>query len=115
MLGVLAGWCGYCKKMDSSTWKSEALVSYLDEHKIVPVRIDPDNPIIYWLDVSVQTEEGTQFGWKTRQYPDHFMDDAVYGTVPNPAWEDSAERSPSTHSPGGDSTASSTSVPSEAA
>ena len=35
------------------------------------------NPTIYWLDISVKTEEG-EFGWKTRQWPDHFMDDAVW-------------------------------------
>jgi hypothetical protein len=33
------------------------------------------NPIIYWLDVYVETETGT-FGWKTTS--DHWNDDAVY-------------------------------------
>ncbi len=37
----------------------------------------PDSPVIYWLAVEVQTADG-QFGWKTRQWPDHFMDDAVW-------------------------------------
>lgn len=40
-----------------------------------------DNPVIYWLDIQVDIEEdieNTEFGWKTRQYPDHFMDDAVF-------------------------------------
>jgi hypothetical protein len=36
-----------------------------------------ERPTIYWLDISVKTEEG-EFGWKTRQWPDHFMDDAVW-------------------------------------
>jgi hypothetical protein len=36
-----------------------------------------DNPVIYWLDVQVDTEGG-EFGWKTRRWPDHYMDDAVY-------------------------------------
>ncbi len=35
------------------------------------------NPVIYWLSVDVTTVDG-QFGWKTRQWPDHFMDDAVW-------------------------------------
>ena len=35
-----------------------------------------DEPVIYWLDVQVDTEDG-QFGWKTRRWPRHFMDDAV--------------------------------------
>jgi subtilisin-like proprotein convertase family protein len=48
----------------------------------------PDNPIVYWLDVSVTTSEGTQFGWKTRQHPDHYNDDAVWvdGTMPD--WQE---------------------------
>ena len=37
----------------------------------------PDNPVIYWLDVRFETENG-QIGWKTRQWPQHFMDDAVW-------------------------------------
>jgi C1A family cysteine protease len=51
------------------------------------IRIDPDEafhqngskerPVIYWLDISVKTNDG-DFGWKTRQWPEHFMDDAVY-------------------------------------
>ncbi|HIE31699.1 MAG TPA: tandem-95 repeat protein [Methanosarcinales archaeon] len=36
-----------------------------------------ENPIIYWLDISVKTEQG-EFGWKTREWPRHFMDDAVW-------------------------------------
>jgi len=36
-----------------------------------------DNPRIYWLDVRVDANNG-EFGWKTRRWPDHFMDDAVW-------------------------------------
>ena len=36
-----------------------------------------DNPQIYWLDVRVDANNG-EFGWKTRRWPDHFMDDAVW-------------------------------------
>ena len=36
-----------------------------------------DNPRIYWLVVSAETEDG-ELGWKTRRWPDHFMDDAVW-------------------------------------
>jgi len=34
-------------------------------------------PVIYWLEVRARTEWG-EFGWKTRQWPEHFMDDAVW-------------------------------------
>ncbi len=37
----------------------------------------PDSPVIYWLQVRVKTAEG-EFGWKTRRWPDHFMDDATW-------------------------------------
>ncbi|MBN1996848.1 PKD domain-containing protein, partial [candidate division KSB1 bacterium] len=36
-----------------------------------------DKPVIYWLALTAVTEAG-EFGWKTRQWPDHFMDDAVW-------------------------------------
>ncbi len=34
-------------------------------------------PRIYWLSVEVEATGG-QFGWKTRRWPEHFMDDAVW-------------------------------------
>ena len=37
----------------------------------------PATPIIYWLQVQVETTDG-QFGWKTRRWPDHYQDDAVW-------------------------------------
>ncbi len=37
----------------------------------------PANPIVYWLEVRVETTDG-QFGWKTRRWPDHYQDDAVW-------------------------------------
>ncbi|MCU0916833.1 MAG: GEVED domain-containing protein, partial [Planctomycetes bacterium] len=38
----------------------------------------PEKPRLYWLSVTVETTGG-QFGWKTRRWPEHFMDDAVRG------------------------------------
>jgi hypothetical protein len=35
-----------------------------------------DDPQIYWLEVLAETEDG-KLGWKTRRWPDHYMDDAV--------------------------------------
>jgi len=48
-----------------------------------------DNPMIYWLEVAAETADG-QFGWKTRWWPDHFMDDAVFyaGPLALPAWHE---------------------------
>jgi len=40
-----------------------------------------DNPIVYWLDVYVETNGGGEFGWKTSSQ--HWNDDAVLG-VPIP-------------------------------
>jgi len=55
----------------------------------IDIDIDPSNaflqegtassPRIYWLDVHADTENG-EFGWKTRRWPDHYMDDAVMDT-----------------------------------
>jgi hypothetical protein len=44
----------------------------------------PDKPIVYWLDVHVDTADG-RFGWKTRRFPDHFNDDAVATLANQPA------------------------------
>ncbi|MCY2953455.1 MAG: GEVED domain-containing protein [Planctomycetota bacterium] len=44
-------------------------------------------PIIYWLDVRVETLEG-QWGWKTRRWPDHYQDDAVFGVIPGANWKE---------------------------
>ncbi|MBA7669785.1 hypothetical protein ES703_77919 [subsurface metagenome] len=56
-----------------------------------------DDPVIYWLDVQVDTDGG-EFGWKTRQWPDHYMDDAVcdvfFGLLPH-VWREL--RYPKTH------------------
>ncbi len=51
----------------------------------IPIRPDdaflqqgsPSVPLVYWLQVRVDTTDG-QFGWKTRRWPDHYMDDAVW-------------------------------------
>jgi len=53
----------------------------------VDIEVDPEeaflqegsmlSPRIYWLAVEVETTHG-QFGWKTRHWPEHFMDDAVW-------------------------------------
>ena len=57
----------------------------------------PDDPVIYWLAVQVDTEQG-EFGWKTRRWPDHYMDDAVwdvfFGLLPH-VWREL--RYPKTH------------------
>ena len=42
-----------------------------------------DDPVIYWLDVYVEVEDG-EFGWKTTQ--DHLIDDAVYYLNDDPYW-----------------------------
>jgi hypothetical protein len=36
-----------------------------------------DDPRIYWLAIQVDTNDG-EFGWKTRRWADHYMDDAVW-------------------------------------
>jgi hypothetical protein len=56
-----------------------------------------NSPVIYWLAVQVDTEDG-EFGWKTRRWPDHYMDDAVwevfFGLLPH-VWKEL--RYPETH------------------
>ncbi len=49
----------------------------------------PEKPRIYWLSVEVDATKG-EFGWKTRRWPDHFMDDAVWSVGPTSprTWEE---------------------------
>ncbi|MHC4647555.1 MAG: DUF7901 domain-containing protein [Planctomycetota bacterium] len=65
---------------DYQLWRVDI---YIDPNIAFEQKGDPCNPVIYWLDVQVQTSTG-EFGWKTRRLPEHFMDDAVYhsGGVP---------------------------------
>ncbi len=47
-----------------------------------------EEPVIYWLDISVETPEGL-IGWKTRQWPNHYMDDAVWSHAMTPdSWQE---------------------------
>ena len=46
-----------------------------------------DKPMIYWLSVEVEAADG-QFGWKTRQWPEHYMDDAVFGAGLKGNWRE---------------------------
>ncbi len=47
----------------------------------------PESPKIYWLKATVETELG-QFGWKTRRWPDHYMDDAVWDDPAAGQWQE---------------------------
>jgi hypothetical protein len=49
----------------------------------------PADPVIYWLRVQVETTDG-QFGWKTRRWPDHYADDAVWDVAADKpaAWKE---------------------------
>jgi hypothetical protein len=49
---------------------------YIDPNKAFKQEGTFEKPKIYWLDVSIDTKDG-QFGWKSRRWPEHFMDDAV--------------------------------------
>ena len=70
---------------DNQVWQIDIPI---DPDEAFLQRGSPDEPVIYWLDVQVTTQDG-EFGWKTRQWPDHFMDDAVWtGTMPPLAWQE---------------------------
>jgi len=59
---------------DQGVWQLDI---YIDPAEAFLQKGSPDMPITYWLDVQVDTEGG-QLGWKTRRWPDHYMDDAVW-------------------------------------
>ncbi|MBW8042076.1 MAG: hypothetical protein FVQ85_19035 [Planctomycetes bacterium] len=51
---------------------------YIDPNKAFVQEGDPNDPVVYWLDIYVLTEFG-EFGWKTSIT--HWNDDAVYGDL----------------------------------
>ncbi len=59
---------------DKQVWK---LDFDIDPEKAFLQEGSSEKPRIYWLEVSAETTDG-QFGWKTRRWPEHFMDDAVF-------------------------------------
>jgi hypothetical protein len=68
---------------DTQVWKYDI---YIDPADAFRQEGDPCDPIVYWLDVYVETDDinypGSEFGWKTSLK--HWNDDAVYADVPLP-------------------------------
>jgi len=63
---------------DTQVWQIDMKVESKDAFKQEGTAA---KPLIYWLVVRVETADG-EFGWKTRQWPEHFMDDAVSNVAP---------------------------------
>ncbi len=64
---------------DTQIWQVDILI---DPDEAFMQEGTPDEPVVYWLEVSdVKTSEGTVFGWKTRRWPNHWNDDATFGTA----------------------------------
>ncbi|OQX23548.1 MAG: hypothetical protein BWK80_25535 [Desulfobacteraceae bacterium IS3] len=40
-LNFYADWCGYCKQMDSKTFRDKSVISYMNEN-FIPVRVNAD-------------------------------------------------------------------------
>jgi hypothetical protein len=59
---------------DTEVWRLDL---HIDPQDAFLQQGSPTSPVIYWLEVRVETSDG-QFGWKTRRWPDHYMDDAVW-------------------------------------
>jgi len=71
---------------DTEVWRLDL---HIDPQEAFLQQGSPTSPVIYWLEVRVETSDG-QFGWKTRRWPDHYMDDAVWAVgveVPR-AWNE---------------------------
>jgi hypothetical protein len=79
---------------DTEVWRIDI---YIEPDEAFLQHGSPDNPVIYWLEVNVDPPDDTEFGWKTRQWPDHFMDDAVWDTGINPPHDWKELYYPKTH------------------
>ena len=71
---------------DTEIWRIDM---YIDRTEAFFQEGTPDVPLVYWLSVRVETDAG-EFGWKTRRWPDHYNDDAVFavGTDPPLSWQE---------------------------
>ena len=71
---------------DTQVWQIDMKVESKDAFKQEGTAA---KPLIYWLVIRVETADG-EFGWKTRQWPEHFMDDAVCNAAPvlQAAWDE---------------------------
>jgi hypothetical protein len=71
---------------DTQVWQIDIDVEPADAFKQEGTAARPQ---IYWLIVQVDTVDGG-FGWKTRQWPEHFMDDAVWEVASRPpgTWDE---------------------------
>lgn len=78
---------------DVTAANSETQISridmYIDRTDAFLQEGTPKAPIVYWLAVRVDTDFG-EFGWKTRRWPDHYNDDAVFAVSPSksPDWRE---------------------------
>jgi len=71
---------------DSSIWRIDIDIPM--EHAFLQEGA-PNKPTIYWLAVEADTVNG-QLGWKTRRWPEHYNDDAVFsvGTELPKSWRE---------------------------
>ena len=42
-IDIYTGWCGWCKKMDQTTFKDKEIIEYMNEH-FYPVKMDAESP-----------------------------------------------------------------------
>jgi len=71
----------------SGDWTIWRIDVYIDPCDAFVQDGDPCHPVTYWLDVQVDTDTG-EFGWKTRRFPEHYMDDAVIMSGVPIFWEE---------------------------
>lgn len=71
---------------DKQIWRIDM---YIDRTEAFLQEGTPEIPIVYWLAIRVDTDDG-EFGWKTRRWPDHYNDDAVFAFVTEPplGWQE---------------------------
>ncbi|MHC4312163.1 MAG: DUF7901 domain-containing protein, partial [Planctomycetota bacterium] len=75
---------------DQKIWRYDIVI---DPNEAFIQEGTEDEPIVYWLDIWVRTEQG-EFGWKTSR--EHWNDDAVYANPPgiSPPWNELIYPSP---------------------
>jgi len=68
LLNVYTDWCGWCKRMDKTTYSDSTVISYINEH-FIPVKLNPEHNDSIMYDGDIYTYRELARAMSVRGYP----------------------------------------------